>query len=128
MKNRPKALIFIGLTLTFLTTPFSACSQKTVTTSTAPFNPVVKNDSMVTSKIVEVQDGDGAIPWVLTIQLRTSQNVSGYPNYTTGKIGQTIVVRCMEDASHLETGQLITAHLRFEGDETSSFYFIWAIQ
>jgi hypothetical protein len=122
MKNRPKALIFIGLTLTFLTTPFSACSQKTVTTSTAPFNPVVKNDSMVTAKIVEVQDGDGAIPWVLTIQLRTSQNVSGYPNYTTGKIGQTIVVRCME------TGQLITAHLRFEGDETSSFYFIWAIQ
>ena len=115
--------------LTLLALPVSACAQKTPVTGTTPaFVPVVKNDSIVTAKLISVQDGEGDLPWVLTVQLQASQDVTGYPNYTSGKIGQTLIVRCMEDSSHLQTGQVITAHLRFEGDETRSFYFIWNIR
>jgi hypothetical protein len=129
MKIRPKTLIFTGLILVLLSLTVCACAQQTaVSSTTTPFVPVVKNDSIVTAKIVSVQDGDGDLPWVLTIQLRSSQDVSGYANYTASKIGQTLIVRCMEDASRLQTGEIITAHLRFEGDETRSFYFIWNLR
>ena len=33
----------------------------------------------------------------------------------------------MEDASSLKADQIITAHLRFEGDERGSLYYIWDI-
>jgi hypothetical protein len=129
MKLRTTVPSFITLILISLTLSVCACAQKTaVNSTTTSFAPVVKNDSIVTAKILSVQDGDGDLPWVLTIQIRTSQDVSGYPNYTASKIGQTVIVRCTEDASHLQTGEIITAHLRFEGDETRSFYFIWNIR
>ena len=65
------------------------------------------------------------IPWVLTIEIQTSQDVQGYPNVTREKTGQELLVRPMENAAQLKTVQIITAHLRFEGDEKSSFYYIW---
>jgi hypothetical protein len=45
-------------------------------------------------------------------------------NITADKIGQQLLVRTMEDALSLKADQIITAHLRFEGDEQSSFYYI----
>lgn len=129
MKLRTAVPSFITLILISLALSVCGCAQKTaVYSTTTSFVPVVKNDSIVTAKIVSVQDGEGDLPWVLTIQLQASQEVSGYPNYTASKIGQNLIVRCMEDASHLQSGEIITAHLRFEGDENRSFYFIWNIR
>ena len=107
---------------------FNSCAQKAVTaTSSHPSLPAAPNDSIVTAKVIRVQEGDGTLPWVLTIIIQTSQDVPGYPNITADKIGQQLLVRTMEDASPLQADQIITAHLRFEGDERSSFYYIWDI-
>ena len=107
---------------------FSSCAQKTAeTTASHPSVPAAPNDSIVTAKIIRVQEGEGTLPWVLTIQIKTSKDVTGYPNITADKIGQQLLARAMEDASPLKEGQIITAHLRFEGDERSSFYYIWDI-
>ena len=106
----------------------TACAQKTVTaTSSHPSVPAVPNNSIITANVIRVQEGEGTLPWVLTIQIKTSKDVTGYPNITADKIGQQLLARAMEDASPLKEGQIITAHLRFEGDERSSFYYIWDI-
>jgi hypothetical protein len=107
---------------------FNSCSQKTVTTIPShPSVPASPNDSVVTAKVVRIQEGEGTLPWVLTIIIQTSRDVPGYPNITADKIGQQLLVRTMEDAASLKADQIITAHLRFEGDERSSFYYIWDI-
>lgn len=86
--------------------------------------PASPNNSIVTARINRVQEGEGSLPWVLTIVIQTSRDVPGSPNITADKIGQQLLVRTMEDASSLQADQIITAHLRFEGDEQSSFYYI----
>jgi hypothetical protein len=128
MITRTKLLFPIALVLILPTLTFNSCVQKTVTTT--PFHPAVPaspNDSIVTAKIIRVLEGEGTLPWVLTITIQTSQDVPGYPNITADKIGQQLLVRTMENASSLKDGQIITAHLRVEGDERSSFYYIWDI-
>jgi hypothetical protein len=77
----------------------------------------VPNDSIVTAKVMNVQEGEGVIPWVMTIEIQSSQNVPDYPNDTSDKPGQSLLVRTMDDVSQLKAGQIITAHVRFEGDE-----------
>ena len=107
---------------------FGSCAPKTITTTPShPAVPAAPNDSIVTAKIIKVQEGEGTLPWVLTITIQTSQDVPGYPNITCDEIGQQLLARTMEDASSLKASQIITAHLRFEGDERSSFYYIWDI-
>ena len=106
----------------------TSCAQKTAeTTASHPSVLASPNDSIVTAKIIRVQEGEGTLPWVLTITIQTSEDVPGYPNITRDEIGQQLLARTMEDASPLQEGQIITAHLRFEGDEHSSFYYIWEI-
>ena len=124
--NKSKFLSLIALFLILLTVMFNSCVQKTVTdTPYHPSVPASPNDSIVTAKIIRVQEGEGTLPWVLTIIIQTSQDVPGYPNITRDEIGKQLLVRTMEDASPLKEGQIIAAHLRFEGDERSSFYYIW---
>jgi hypothetical protein len=128
MKIRHSAWVFVppAIILTILVT--AACSDKTAVTvisSAQPEMPAVPNDSIVTAKIINIQTGDGAIPWVLTVNLLTSQDVPGMSNVTAAQIGQQLIVRTMDDISGLKIGQIINAHLRFEGDEKSSFYYIW---
>ena len=128
MINKNKLLLPLALVLILPTLTFNSCAQNTVTTIPShPSVPAAPNDSIVTAKIIRVQEGEGTLPWVLTITIKTSQDVRGYPNITADKIGQQLLVRTMEDASPLKDGQIITAHLRFEGDEHSSFYYIWDI-
>ena len=128
MINKNKLLLPITLVLILLTVMFNSCTQKAVkATSSHPSLPASPNDSIVTAKIIRVQEGEGTLPWVLTITIQTSQDVPGYPNITAGQIGQQLLARTMEEASPLKAGQIITAHLRFEGDEHSSFYYIWDI-
>jgi hypothetical protein len=104
-----------------------SCAQKTPeTTSLAPV-PAAPNDSLVTAKVIKIQEGEGSLPWVLTIEIQTSQNVPGLPNGTNDKIGQQLLVRTDENVSQLKVSQIVTAHVRFEGDERSSFYFAWDI-
>ena len=125
---RTKLLFPIALVLILPTMMFTSCAQKiVVTTSSHPAVPASPNDSTVTARIIRVQEGEGTLPWVLTIIIQTSRDVPGFPNITADKIGQQLLVRTMEDASLLKEGQIITAHLRFEGDEHSSFYYIWDI-
>ena len=125
---RTKLFFPITLVLILLTMMFNSCVQKTVTTIPShPSVPASPNDSIVTAKVIRVQEGEGTLPWVLTIIIQTSEDVPGYPNITADEIGQQLLVRTMEDASPLKEGQIITAHLRFEGDERSSFYYIWDI-
>jgi hypothetical protein len=81
----------------------------------------------VTAKVLSIQEGEGAIPWVMTIEIRSSQNVPNFPNDTSDKPGQSLLVRTMDDVSQLKADQIITAHVRFEGDEKSYFYYIWDI-
>jgi hypothetical protein len=119
---RTKLLFLIALVLILPTLTFNSCVQKTTkTTMSHPSVPASPNDSIVTAKVIRVQEGEGTLPWVLTITIQTSQDVPGYPNITADKIGQQLLARTMEDASPLKKGQIITAHLRFEGDEHSSF-------
>jgi hypothetical protein len=125
---RTKLLFLIALVLILPALMFNSCAQKTTeTTASHPSVPASPNDSIVTAKIIRVQEGEGTLPWVLTITIQTSQDVLGYPNITADQIGQQLLVRTMEDASPLKEGQIITAHLRFEGDKRSSFYYIWDI-
>ena len=127
--NNISKLIFpVALVLILLTMMLTSRSQKTVTTIPShPSVPASPNDSIVTAKVIRVQEGDGTLLWVLTIIIQTSQDVPGYPNITADKTGHQLLVRTMEDASPLHVNQIITAHLRFEGDERSSFYYIWEI-
>jgi hypothetical protein len=105
MITRTKLLFLIALVLILLALMFNSCVQKTVTTT--PFHPSVPaspNDSIVTAKIIRVQEGEGTLPWVLTITIQTSEDVPGYPNITTDQIGQQLLARTMEDASLLKEG------------------------
>jgi hypothetical protein len=107
---------------------FISCAQKTTSpTSSHPPVPAIPNNSIVTAKVINIQEGEGVIPWVLTIEIQTSQDVPGYPNDTREKIGQQLPVRTMDDVSRLKASQIITAQVRFEGDEKSCFYYIWDI-
>jgi hypothetical protein len=105
----------------------SCAHQMTVTSSSHPPLPAVPNNSLVTAKVINIQEDGGVIPWVLTIEIQTSQDITGYPNETSDKIGQQLPVRTMDDESKLKAGQTITANVRFEGDEQSYFYYIWNI-
>ena len=105
----------------------SCVQQPATTTPSHPSVPAAPNDSIVTAKIIRVQEGECTLPWVLTITIQTSPDVPGYPNITASQIGQQLLFRTMENASPLKESQIITAHLRFEGDERSSFYYIWDI-
>ena len=84
--------------------------------------PAAPNDSIVTGKVIDVQSPRGDIPWEITIEVQSSEDVPGYANGTRQKIGQQISVRTEEDAAGLEVGQVITAHVRLEGDERTRFY------
>ncbi|MDD5287565.1 MAG: hypothetical protein PHY28_00410 [Dehalococcoidales bacterium] len=108
-------------------TVVSCTDEAPVTTSPPVQVPAAPNDSIVTAETVAIQEGEGSLPWVLTIEIQTSQNVPGTPNMTSDKIGQQLLVRTDENVSKLRIGQVITAHVRFEGDEHSSFYFMWDI-
>ena len=124
--NKNKLLLPLALFLILLTMMFNSCVQKTATaTPYHPSVPAAPNDSIVTAKIIRVQESEGTLPWVLTIIIQTSQDVPGYPNITRDEIGKQLLVRTIEDALPLKEGQIIAAHLRFEGDERSSFYYIW---
>jgi hypothetical protein len=124
-----RVILPITLVLFLLPGAVTSCAQKTTeSTSSHPALPAVPNDSIVTAKVISVQEGEGAIPWVMTIEIRSSQNVPDYPNDTSDKPGQSLLVRTMDDVSQLKAGQIITAHVRFEGDEKSYFYYIWDIK
>ena len=70
----------------------TSCAQKTVTTTPShPSLPASPNDSIVTAKIMRVQEGEGTIPWVLTIIIHTSQDLPGYPNITANQIRQQLL-------------------------------------
>ena len=128
MLSRTKMLLPIASVLILPSMMLTSCAQKTAeTTASHPSVLASPNDSIVTAKIIRVQEGEGTLPWVLTITIQTSEDVPGYPNITRDEIGQQLLARTMEDASPLQEGQIITAHLRFEGDEHSSFYYIWEI-
>ncbi len=105
-----------------------SCTQKTPEATSPVLVPAVPNDSIVTAKVIKIQEGEGSLPWVLTMEIQTSQNVPGLPNRTSDKIGQQLLVRTDENVSQLKVSQIITAHVRFEGDERSSFYFAWDIR
>ena len=126
--NISESIFPVALVLLLLAGMFNSCAQKTAeTTASHPSVPASPNDSIVTARVIRVQEGEGTLPWVLTIIIHTSRDVPGYPNITADKTGQQLLVRTMEDASSLQADQIITAHLRFEGDEQSSFYYIWDI-
>ena len=123
-----RIIISITLGLILLLGAITSCIQKTTEiTSSHPALPAVPNNSTVTAKVINVQEGEGVIPWVLTIEILSSQNVPDYPNDTSDKVGQQLLVRTMDNVSQLKAGQIITANLRFEGDEQSYFYYIWNI-
>jgi hypothetical protein len=123
-----RVIFAITLVLIFLLSGVTSCTQKTTeSTPSHPALPALPNNSIVTAKVISVQEGEGAISWVMTIEIRSSQNVPDYPNDTSDKLGQLLLVRTMDDLSQLKAGQIITAHVRFEGDEKSYFYYIWDI-
>ena len=59
----------------------------------------------------------GNFPWELVIEIKSSEDVPGFGNFTKERVGETISVRTQEDISQLEKGQIITAHVRLQGDE-----------
>jgi hypothetical protein len=128
MKIRTGVLIFITSVLVLLSFGVASCAAKTgEATQSHPAVPAVPNNSIVTAKVINVQEGEGVIPWVLTIEIQTSQDVTGYPNDTREKIGQQLLVRTMDNVAQLKINQIVTADVRFEGDEQSCFYYIWDI-
>ena len=79
--------------------------------------PAAPNDSIVTAKVIDVMATTDDFPWELVIQIQSSEDVPGFGNFTKERVGETISVRTQEDLSQLEKGQLITAHVRLQGDE-----------
>ena len=90
--------------------------------------PAAPNDSIVIAKVIALQGPNNNTQWELTIEVEDSQDVPGYLNATRQKIGQQMVVRTDEEVSRLKGGEIITAHVRLEGDERIRFYYAWDIQ
>jgi len=84
--------------------------------------PAAPNDSIVTAKVIDVVMPEGDMPWEITVEILTSEDVSGLNNATKARIGETIAVKTSEDASNLEKGQVITAHVQLRGDERTKFF------
>jgi len=90
--------------------------------------PAAPNDSIVTAEVIAIQSQNHNMPLEIIIEIQSSQDVPGYLNATKQKIGQQMAVRTNEDASRLIVGQVITAHVRLEGDERTRYYYAWDIQ
>lgn len=93
--------------------------QKEIDASPRPPSgvPAAPNDSIVTAKVIDVIATTGNFPWELVIEIQSSEDVPGFGNFTKERVGETISVRTQEDISQLEKGQIITAHVRLQGDE-----------
>ena len=90
--------------------------------------PAAPNDSIVTAKVIAIQSPNNNTAWEITIEVDDSQDVPGYLNATRQKIGQQMAVQTDEDVSRLKVGEVITAHVRLEGDERTRFYYAWDIR
>jgi len=93
--------------------------QKEIDASPRPPSgvPAAPNDSIVTAKVIDVIAATGNFPWELVIEIKSSQDVPGFGNFSKERVGETISVRTQEDISQLDKGQIITAHVRLQGDE-----------
>ena len=82
VNNISESIFPVALVLFLLAVMFNSCAQKTAeTTASHPSVPASPNDSEVTAKVIRVQEGEGTLPWVLTIVIQTSQDVPGYPKH-----------------------------------------------
>ncbi len=89
--------------------------------------PVVPNESIVTARIIAVNSLDGPLPWELVIEIINAEDVAGLQNLLKDKTGQTIAVRTEEDMEQFSKNAVITAHVKYEGDERSRLYFAYGI-
>jgi len=89
--------------------------------------PATPNESIVVGKVIAIRSLPGNMLCEITIEVQSSQDVPGYPNVIKEKIGQQISVQTEENSAQLKAGQVITAHIKLEGDERSKFYYAWDI-
>ena len=81
------------------------------------------NDSVIYGEVVAVYKVEGDYPFIIDVKVTKSHSVSGFPNRTSDKVGDTITVKTVEDASKLDVGERITANVRATGDETTAMVF-----
>lgn len=84
--------------------------------------PAAPNNSQVTGAIIEVKNIAGDLPWELTIDVKTSEDLPGLVNATKSRIGQQIAVRTAQDMSQARPGQSFSGFVRLVGDERSHYF------
>ena len=130
-KGRRTFLLTLILAMAFSLGGMISCAEKPPEPPSPPPPtpvPAAPNDSIVTAEVITIKRLTDNMVWELIIEVEDSQDVPGYLNATRQKIGQQMAVRSDEDVSRLKVGQVITAHVRLEGDERTRFYYAWDIQ
>ena len=114
-------IVVIGLSVTL------ACGGGKPDVTSPPSVPAVPNDSIVTAEVIGITQVSNGFSWQISIRLLDSQDVAGYPNLTKSRVGEEILALTKEDASWLQVGQTITAHLELRGDEHGIIFRTWNI-
>lgn len=84
--------------------------------------PVVPNESIVTARIIAVNNVGGALPWELVIEIVSVEDVPGYQNLLANRKGETIAVLSEENMEGFSREAVIKARICYEGDERTRYY------
>jgi len=109
---RQITLIFLFAVSLF---PFIGCS-------TPPANPggvgttVINSNSLITGEIKAIRQESSGYPWEVDLLVLSSQNMDNLPNPTADKVGQVITTRTDQDLSTFQTGQKVSANVKYVGD------------
>lgn len=95
-----------------------------------PAVPVAPNDSLVTAKVLDsaIETVSGQTLYTLIIEVSSSEDVAGMPNFTKDKVGQSIKVYSKLEFPADLVGKTITANVSLVGDERGGKYWIANIE
>jgi len=95
-----------------------------------PAVPVAPNDSLVTAKVLDhaIDTTSGQTLYILIIEILSSEDVAGMPNFTKDKVGQSIKVYSKLEFSADLVGKTIRANVSLVGDERGGKYWIANIE
>src|SRR5690349_11154061 len=87
--------------------------------------PAAPNESIVRGKVLSVQPAPGGVGTVWDVELTQVEDVGKLANLARSRVGQTLSIYIHPDLKvEIETGDLIEAHVFFEGDERGGVFFL----
>jgi hypothetical protein len=78
------------------------------------------NNSKVKGKIIGVKRNSQT---VVSLEITSSDDVDGLPNFTKSRVGTTIEVKYdKENANHLQKGAILQSYIEYLGDEHGGMF------